>query len=209
MKQKVDIQTWPRKAHFEYFRTFDEPFYGVCVDVDCQVAYEQAKLRGTSFFLYYLHKSIRAVNETEAFCYRLENEEVFCYEKIDAGTTLDREDGTFGFCYIPYSADYEIFEETALSEMEKVRAQRDLRPGEERHDLIHYSSIPWLKFTSLSHARHFPKRESIPKITFGKITQVDGRRQMPVSIHVHHALVDGRHIGEYVNRFQSLLNDME
>jgi chloramphenicol O-acetyltransferase type A len=30
---------------------------------------------------------------------------------------------------------------------------------------------------------------------------------MPVSIHVHHALADGRDIGEYLEHFQKLLDD--
>ncbi|MFT4667509.1 MAG: chloramphenicol O-acetyltransferase type A [Polaribacter sp.] len=207
MKQKIDLQTWPRKSHFDFFRNFEEPFYGVCVDIDCQIAYEQAKSFGTSLFLYYLHKSIRAVNDTEAFCYRMEGEDVFLYDQIDASATINREDGTFGFSYIPYHKDYRLFEKAALLEIEKVRAERNLEPGTDQHNVIHYSSLPWLKFTSLSHARHFPRRESVPKITFGKITQVNGRRQMPVSIHVHHALVDGLHIGVYVDRFQRLLNE--
>jgi chloramphenicol O-acetyltransferase type A len=206
MKQQINLQTWSRKTHFDFFRTYDEPFYGICVDVDCQNAYERAKALGSSFFIYYLHQSIRAVNETEAFCYRLEGEEVFRYDKIDVGTTVDRADGSFGFCYIPYAADYATFEKLALAEMEKVRSERDLKEGAERHDLVYYSSLPWLKFTGLSHARHFQRRESIPKLTFGKMTIVNGRRQMPMSVHVHHALVDGRHVGEYVERFQHLLN---
>ncbi|MFK7807764.1 MAG: CatA-like O-acetyltransferase [Saprospiraceae bacterium] len=207
MKRKIDIQTWSRKAHYEFFNTFEEPFYGVCVNVDCQTAYEQAKLLNTSFFIYYLYQSIKAVNATEAFCYRLENDEVYLYESINAGTTIDREDGTFGFGYIPYDADYHIFEVAALAEINKVRSSVNLDTGPERHNVIHYSSLPWLNFTSLSHARHFSKKESIPKITFGKVTIVNGRRQMPVSIHVHHALVDGRQIGEYVDTFQQFLNE--
>ncbi|MEL7004699.1 MAG: hypothetical protein AAFN93_18470 [Bacteroidota bacterium] len=30
---------------------------------------------------------------------------------------------------------------------------------------------------------------------------------MPVSIHVHHGLVDGIHVGQYCDLFQKLLNE--
>lgn len=33
------------------------------------------------------------------------------------------------------------------------------------------------------------------------------RRMMPVSIHVHHALLDGYHVGLFAEQFQQLLND--
>jgi chloramphenicol O-acetyltransferase type A len=75
-------------------------------------------------------------------------------------------------------------------------------PGQ---DLIRYSVLPWLDFTSLSHARDFSKRDSIPLITFGKITEASGRWTMPVSIHVHHGLVDGEQVGRFVGLFEERL----
>jgi chloramphenicol O-acetyltransferase type A len=35
---------------------------------------------------------------------------------------------------------------------------------------IHFSAIPWLNFTSLSHARSYTFPDSSPKISFGKMT---------------------------------------
>ena len=31
----IDIATWNRKEHFEHFSAFDDPFFGVTVNVDC------------------------------------------------------------------------------------------------------------------------------------------------------------------------------
>jgi chloramphenicol O-acetyltransferase type A len=80
-------------------------------------------------------------------------------------------------------------------------------PAVSGENVIHYSSIPWLNFTSLSHARAFSFKDSIPKISFGKMTEENGQRRMSMSIHVHHGLMDGYHVGEYVNLFQKLLNE--
>ncbi|HTD92472.1 MAG TPA: CatA-like O-acetyltransferase, partial [Chitinophagaceae bacterium] len=70
----------------------------------------------------------------------------------------------------------------------------------------HYSSIPWLNFTSLSHARAFGFGDSIPKISFGKMSVNGDRRTMPVSLHVHHGLMDGYEVGQFVDKFQALLD---
>jgi len=89
-------------------------------------------------------------------------------------------------------------------EMERVRKRSDL----ERYagqNIIRYSVLPWFDFTSVSHARDFAVRDSAPKITFGKITEAAGRRTMPVSIHVHHALADGSHVAEFVQHFEQCL----
>ena len=72
-------------------------------------------------------------------------------------------------------------------------------------DLIRYSVLPWFDFTSISHARNLAAQDSVPKITFGKITEAGGRCTMPVSIHVHHALADGLHVAQFVEQFERYL----
>jgi len=59
----------------------------------------------------------------------------------------------------------------------------------------------------LSHARSFSFPDSIPKISFGKMTELDGVKTMPVSVHVHHGLMDGFHVGQFVDKFQQLMDD--
>ncbi len=75
--------------------------------------------------------------------------------------------------------------------------------------MIRYSVLPWFDFTSVSHARDFPRGDSAPLITFGKITEAVSRRTMPVSIHAHHALVDGLHVAQFVEKFQQALDAPE
>ena len=73
--------------------------------------------------------------------------------------------------------------------------------------MIHFSAIPWLNFTSLSHARSYSYPDSCPKISFGKMTTLDnGKKMMPLSVHVHHGLMDGMHVGKFVALFQELMN---
>jgi len=37
------------------------------------------------------------------------------------------------------------------------------------------------------------------------MTERHGRKVMPVSVHVHHALMDGYHVGQYIELFGQLL----
>lgn len=88
----------------------------------------------------------------------------------------------------------------------EVRNSTGLIPAVSGENVIHYSSIPWIHFTGLSHARSFSFKDSCPKISFGKMMEVNGRRIMPLSIHVHHALMDGFHVGQYIDLYQQLLS---
>lgn len=205
MKQKIDINTWKRKEHYNFFNAFDEPIYGVTVSIDCTAAYAFAKENKVSFFLYTVYQALQAAKLVEEFKYRIEGDDVFVYDNISASVTVGRDNGTFGFGYMDYHADFDQFMDEAGKSTAAVKALNTLAP-QPRHDVLLISSLPWVNFTSISHARIFSFKSSSPAISFGKITEKHGRRVMPMSVHVHHALVDGMHIGQFVDAYQELLD---
>lgn len=207
MKKKLDINTWSRKVHFDFFKKFEEPFFGITVEIDCTQAYTYCKENNVSFFLYYLYNSLVIANEIEPFRYRISNNEVLVYDTVNASPTINRENGTFGFGYIEYQRDFIVFEAGAKIEIERVRNSMDLEPLVSGENVIHYSSLPWINFTSVSHARSFSSPDTCPKITFGKMIDKANRKFMPVSIHVHHALMDGYHVGLFIDGFQRRMTD--
>ncbi|MBQ4819343.1 chloramphenicol acetyltransferase [Aquimarina sp. MMG016] len=208
MRTKLDLTTWNRKEHFEFFGGFDEPFFGITTTVDFTLGYQNIKDNGYPYFLYYLHKSIKAANSIEEFRYRIEDDQVYVYDKIHASPTIGREDHTFGFSFMEYEEDFDLFVAKAQKEIDEVKNSTGLRHTDnaKRIDTIHYSSIPWYNFSGLTHARHFQFKDSIPKISFGKYTKEQGKINLPIAINVHHGLMDGYHIGKYLEEFQSLLN---
>ncbi len=207
MKHTLSIADWNRKDHFAFFKQFEEPFFGITVTVDCTKAYAAAKSRGVSFFLYYLYKSLAAANQVEPFRYRIHEDEVWVFDTVNASPTINRPDGSFGFSYIDYHPSFDQFIQTAQAEIARVQSSKGLVPAVSGENVIHYSSIPWINFTSLSHARSFSFKDSSPKISFGKMTGDERLRTMPMSVHVHHALMDGYHVGQYIDLFQQLMNE--
>jgi chloramphenicol O-acetyltransferase type A len=186
----------------------EEPFFGVTVTIDCTKAYEKSKAETFSFFIYYLQKTLVAVNAIESFRYRISNDEIVIYDQINGSATIGREDGTFGFSLVEFHAVFAVFEQIALTEIERVKNTTGLFTREfDMDNLIHFSAIPWLNFTSLSHARSFTFPDSCPKISFGKMSiSENGIRTMPMSIHVHHGLIDALQVGQFVDCFQDLMN---
>ncbi|MBD1391809.1 chloramphenicol acetyltransferase [Mucilaginibacter glaciei] len=206
MRTKIELDTWVRKEHFQFFNRFEEPYFSAVVNVDCTKAYPTAKEQGISFFLYYLHCCITAINQIEAFRYRAIGDEVFIYDDVDVSATIMRPNGTFGFSFIKYHPALTDFIKGAKKEIERVQAETGLPMMAFDENIIHASALPWVNFTALTHARSFTYRDSIPKISFGKVTEQDGVRSMPVSITVHHGLMDGMQVGQFIDLFQQLLN---
>ncbi|WP_460574399.1 CatA-like O-acetyltransferase [Flavobacterium koreense] len=206
MKQKLNLETWNRKEHFLFFKQMEEPFFGVTITVDCTKAYEKAKEMGVSFFTYYLHKTLVTVNSIEPFRYRIIDNEVYIFDRIDVSSTILREDKTFGFSQIEYSKDLNQFAENTKKEITRIQSTTGLFTREYSENLIHFSALPWINFTSFSHARSYTWPDSCPKISFGKMMDENGKKTMSMSIHVHHGLMDGFHVGEFVKLFQELMN---
>jgi chloramphenicol O-acetyltransferase type A len=206
MKSKLDIASWNRKEHFNFFKGFDEPYYGVTVKLDCTKAYHYCKANGFSFYNYYLHKTLAAVNSLPNFKYRIEGEEVFEYQRIDASTTVLRDDQTFGFSDIIFKEDLNEFNKGAKAEIERVKNTTGLFTTTQSAHEIHFSALPWLDFTSVSQATNFKSTTSCPKVSVGKLVTEGDKKLMAFSVHVHHALVDGYHLGLFFEKLQTLLN---
>src|SRR5690606_5421477 len=120
------------------------------------------------------------------FKYRIIDNQAYEFDTVNASPTINRANGTFGFAYMDYFENEEIFYKKALEEIEKVQSTNNLLPAVSGENFIHFSAIPWIDFTSITHARNFSYPDSSPKISFGKMTESNGIKTMPLSIHVHH-----------------------
>jgi chloramphenicol O-acetyltransferase type A len=206
MKQKIDITSWNRKEHFEFFSTFEEPFFSITTPIDMTIAYEKAKVKQIPFFVYYLHKTIAAVNQVENFRYRIEENEVVLYDEIDASATIMREDKTFGFSFMKFDSDIHNFTKIVQTEIERIQVTHGLFTRKFPENIIHFSAIPWINFTSLTHSRSYTLPDSCPKVSWGKLMDVNNKKTMSVAVMAHHGLVDGYHMGLFVEALQTELN---
>lgn len=202
---RINLDEWSRKVHFEFFRSFDEPFHGVCVDVDVTPSVHFCKENQRSFFAHYLYALLRATNQLRPMKLRIIDDLPVEYHNVDVSATLAKPDGTFGFSYVRYDEDFDTFYMFLQEEQKRVEQSEDLLPPVNSIGCLHVSALPWLKFTSLSHARDYGRGDSVPKVSFGKLHDVEGRQMMPMSVHVHHSLVDGRDVADLVSLFEELM----
>lgn len=211
MSRFIDLEQWPRRAAFEFFRVYDNPYFNVCAPLEVTSLVELSRsAENISFSLASLYLALRAANECEPFRYRLRDGEVLVHDQIHAGTTALLEGERLAFVYYDHHEDFSTFREEAARAHEALRnsdAAIDARA--DRTDLIHFSSLPWVAFTSISHARNWGREDSVPKITFGRYHRVGSRIEIPVSVQVHHALMDGVHVGHYFERLQHYLAEPE
>ncbi len=205
--QYIDLKTWKRKEYFEFYSTFDQPYFGIDTEIECTNALLYCKANGVSFFMYYMFCAYKALNTIPEFRTRIVDEKPRIYNRIHVGTTIGRPDGSFAFAYAPFLDDFEGFIESFKKEIDAVNNSEGLRLSENtaRIDLMHCSSVPWISFKGIKHASNSKFKDSIPKLTFGKYYQKDNKMILPISVHAHHGLMDAIHVSEFLNKTEELL----
>ena len=205
MAHYLDLDSWHRRELFEFFRGYQNPCFNICTRLDVTKLMELLRERpGVSVSLAYHYFALRVANEIEPFRYRLKDGEVIVHDVINGGTTVLLPNESFTYAYFDYLEDFQKFMFAAREAIEKVRAGGALKPTM-RDDLIYFTTLPWISFTSFAHARTPGRGESIPRIAFGKFFVESGHTFLPISIEVHHALMDGLHVGRFITLMEEVL----
>jgi len=208
--QIIDTNHWARSEYLKFFKDMSHPWYNICTDLDVTALYQYCKTNKQRFFHAYLYLMQQAINQCKPMRYRLVNDSVRLYEKLSISIAILADDDSIRFCDLPYEPLFSSFSKAAISAEIKVKQTPfilDQFIGQEmRHDTIHMTVLPWINFTSMSHARDTKNPDSIPKIALGKLTEINCRWRMPLSIEVHHSMMDGLHVGKFIATLQQLFN---
>ena len=80
-------------------------------------------------------------------------------------------------------------------------------PGET--EILYISCIPWINYTHFVRTIEDASKDNVPRISWGKyVRDRDGRLMMSFSVQVHHALMDGYHVGMYFEKLEAWLSSI-
>ena len=210
MSEFLDLESWSRRELFEFFIGYANPYFNVCTVVDVtRLKAFVAQQPGMKISLAIHYFALRLANEIEPFRYRLKDGKVFVYDVVHGGTTVLLPNESFAYAYFDYQRDFESFTRGMRQAVDELRSGDGKLKPTMRDDVIYHTTLPWISFTSFAHARTPGRGESIPRIVFGKITDCNGRLRMPISVEVHHALMDGLHVGRYLTELEEALAEPE
>lgn len=206
--KKIDLKSWNRKQHFEFYSQFKQPFFNVCATVDVTNTLNYCKQNHLSYFICSLFLLGYTANQIEAFRYRINDNEVDIHDNLELSCTVLNKDESFSFCEFGECTNFDSFYQDATQQLERVKnGFKSLVSSNQQHNKIFCSVLPWLHFTSFAHAQKQDKHDSIPRIVMGKYKRTHNEILMPVSVEVHHALVDGLHVGQYFEKLQQNFAD--
>ena len=208
MYTELDIQSWPRRSTYEFFKDYEDPFFNFTAHVDAAGLYRFCKANELSFSLTALYCTLVAANEIREFRIRLVDGRLVEFDRIHATQTILNDDETFSFAYFEFTGDVFEFNRTGRDAIQMYKAIKSFDVETDRSDLIYYSVIPWVSFTSFKHASRLDKTQTIPRIVFGKLYDSGERKLMPLSVEANHQIMDGFHVGKFFARYQEIIDSL-
>ena len=204
-EHSVDLAVWPRADQFRFFRTYGKPHYAVTsrIDVSRLIALKAQGISPYRACVFAIGAGIHAVPE---LCMRFRGDVVVQHDSVELSMTVPLADGNFNYAYVPFLPDHSAFDAQCRGIIDATAAGTGLNANAgQRDDLAYLSCMPWLDYTSINNALPGPD-DCIPRVSWGKFVDHGNRHDMAMTIEVHHALVDGRQVGDYFAAVQAALD---
>ena len=201
MKTLFDVENWKRKEAYFYFKDFRNPFAHLGADVDITELYAYVKKKGYSLNLANTYIAARLCNEIENYRLRIENDKLYLYDVVHAAQTVGYEDGTYTNINMEMKPTLEKFNASERAHIVEHKKVHKHESGPDAGEFIFMTTVPWVSFTSFQQPNN-GTASSNPKVAFGKVKDVGGRKLLPLCVEGHHSLMDGYHLGLFVNGFE-------
>jgi len=194
------LANWERKNTFLNFRDYPMPYLVIGANLEIGSAYTRLKEAGASPFLWTVHCASRAANENLPFRLRIREGDLVEHERVHPSFTVPDGEEAFGLRRAPFVEDFGEFQSLAQAAPRLNFSPQSDQIGEDHW--IFLSCMPWIHFSHVVQPVS-PDTASIPRVIWGKLR--DGR--LPISVQVHHGLMDGLHVGRFLSRLEELLSD--
>jgi chloramphenicol O-acetyltransferase type A len=200
------VETYHRQRHFDFFKTYRNPFYAVTLELDITELKRFTDDAGYPIYLNLCYFFTRAMHDVEDFHYRVRDGVIVRYDRLEVAATLPSPDGLFSFGYFGYDPDCARFNLSAR-EIDAATRQRTTLSQPHQSNHVLFTALPKVRFTGFTHATPDDSLDGRPRVAFGKFETTDGRLTLPVGLEVNHALIDGNAVGDLVERVEEVFDD--
>jgi chloramphenicol O-acetyltransferase type A len=193
----VDLAQWPRAEQFRFFRTYGRPHFAVTSRLDVTALLTAAKASKISSYRAAIHAIGAGIHGVPELRMRFRGDTVIAHDAVALSMTVPTDDGSFRYAYVPWAEEFRVFDPACVALIEAARGGALNANSGARDDVAYLSCMPWLDYTALDNALPGPD-DCIPRVSWGKWTEDSpGRWRVAMTLQVHHAIVDGRHAGEF------------
>ncbi|MFE5510190.1 chloramphenicol acetyltransferase [Streptomyces sp. NPDC056529] len=205
----IDLETWPRRQHFEHYRRAVPCTYAMTVELDVTAFAAALRRSPRKTYLAQVWALSTVVNRHDEFrmCLTASGEPAVWPVVHPAFTVLNPERETFACVWTPHDPDFGAFHDAAAPLLaEHARATEFFPQGPPPPNAFDVSSLPWTSFTGFN-LNIGGWDHLAPIFTLGRYAEREGRVLLPLALQVHHAAADGFHSARLVEELRALLAD--
>ncbi len=206
---RIDMDTYPRKDHFEHYMTVSNCTYSMTVDIDITNLHQTAAERGYKITPALTYATAHAVNSCDAMRCALDadgNLGVWSHLEVSY-PIFHNDDTTFTYLTTPMEAEFAVYYENVRRDIALLGDKRGVNATPPPENSFSVSAIPWARFTGFNLNILTDGKYLTPIITWGQFHPEYGRILLPISVQVHHAATDGWHVSEFLNILQKFAED--
>ena len=210
--KKINLNEWKRAPYFKLYTEMIPTGFNLCVELDVSKMYAYFKEKGYKFAVGYRYITMKLINEREAFRIAYKDGELGYYNYlIPSYANFHKDDQTTSIMWVDYNESFEAFNKSYLEEEQKYRSVHGIvaKPMMPPENSCMIGVLPWTTFTSYSPVPYAGPTQFFPIIQAGKFKKIEDKVMMPFSITVHHGVVDGYQVSEYLEALQKAMDTPE
>ncbi|MEO8195841.1 MAG: CatA-like O-acetyltransferase [Thermoanaerobaculia bacterium] len=196
------LSDYPRRPHFEFYRSHPSPFYSVTFELDATRLRERLADERAPVYAGLCWHFHRALLTLPAFRVRLLGDELVLHDRLRMGLTVPAPRRTFTFATFEWEPDWAAFAGSARGVLERASESVDLTGGSEP-DFAYYTALPRIPFSAFTHVTLTDPTAGQPGTAFGKLAERQGRFAVPVGVQVNHLFIDGGDLGDIYEAAQA------
>lgn len=204
----IDFDSWQRRPYFRHYHTDVPCTYSLTVKLDIT----GIRRCGVKLYPALLYAVATIIGRHEEFrtAFRKDGSLVV-YDHLDPCYTIfHTDDESFSNLWSEYDSSWRTFLERY---QEDKKEYGDVRGLEAKPDCpensFPFSMIPWVSFDSFNLNLKKDHDYLIPIFTAGRFYEEGGRILIPLSLQVHHAVIDGYHASRFLSELQDFLSDVD
>ena len=208
----IEPENFKRMALLEKYSSYMFPYINIGAEIDVTKIYHYAKKRGLSFYCAMIHAVTKTALEIENFKYRIiDGKPVLCESLTPVFTYLPKGEEQFYLVQQPFEEDMDTFcqKAKAQAQLQATETEHSFMHGKEQVEILYISCIPWIRYTHFIRTIEEGGKDNIPRISWGKYAaDKDGKITVPLSVQVHHGLMDGYHVGMFFEKLEQYLDSI-
>lgn len=206
----IDLDTWPRRSHFEHYRRRVPCTYAITVEIDVTDFVRRVRSARRRTYVAQVWAIATMVNRYEEFRLTLDDAGApAVWSRVHPSfTVFDSDRETFASIWVEYDDDFGAFHDAAVRVIaDHARATELFPQGAPPANTFDVSSIPWTSFTGFTLNVDGAWDHLAPIFTLGRYVERDERTFLPLAVQVHHAAADGFHTARLIDALRDFFAD--